>query len=168
LQFFSLDLSDTRELTVTEAENDSDTESVSSGTDHQSDSESELWEQFDFPQLTAEEDALLTIALQGNASQPTRTTSNETSTTTSHHEATVDYSSISSGVQAPTDQRAFESGPPVSPPPYNSEFGEGNTSQPVNGFFYINNNSIIPISSINLNRQSYIVIDGVYHVIRQL
>ena len=139
-------------------------------TDHQSDSESELWEQFDFPQLTAEEDALLTIALQGNASQPTRTTSNETSTTMSHHEATVDYSPISSGVQAPTDQRAFESGPPVSPPPYNSEFGEGNTSQPVNGFFYISNNSIIPISSNtgNSNRQSYIVIDGVYHAIRQL
>ena len=100
MQFFSLDLSDIRELTVSmEAADGTDSESVSTSTeheannatDHQSDSNSELWEQFDFPQpqLTAEGDVQLTIALRGDTSNTQPTTSIETNSTMSPYEAMV-------------------------------------------------------------------------------
>ena len=77
---------------------------TSSTADHDSDSgcESGLWDHFNFPELTPEEDAQLTIALQGGT--PQSTTSIETSSTIGHHEAT-DYSSrMRSGVLGPTVQ----------------------------------------------------------------
>jgi hypothetical protein len=147
-----------------ELEVDSTTDST---TDHTSDSESDLWERFDFPQLTAEDDAQLTIALQGNTSQTT--TAIETTSTATPHEATADcddYSYIRSGVQGPTNQGASESGLSSSPPPYATDSGESNNSQPVNHYFIINNSSIVPTSS---NGQFYIIVDGVvYHAIRQM
>jgi hypothetical protein len=124
-----------------------------------------LWDQFDFPQLTAEEDAQLTIALQGNASQPTISIGTSTA---SHHEleaTAADYFHIRSGVQGPANQGASESGLSSSPPPYMINSGESNNSQPANRYFIINNNSVVPMSS---NGQFYIVVDGVYHVIRQM
>ena len=135
--------------------------------DQNVDSESEMWEQFDFPQLTTEEDAQLTIALQGtNTSEPT--TSIETITLMAPQEAMVDHSHVCSGVQGPTDQGATESEPsssPLSPPPYMTAFSENNNSQSSNCYFLINNHSVVPMSS---NGQFYIVVDGVYHVIRQM
>ena len=135
--------------------------------DQNVDSESEMWEQFDFPQLTTEEDAQLTIALQGtNTSE--LTTSIETITLMAPQEAMVDHSHVRSGVQGPTDQGATESEPsssPLSPPPYMTAFSENNNSQSSNRYFLINNHSVVPMSS---NGQIYIVVDGVYHVIRQM
>jgi hypothetical protein len=168
LQFLSCDISDTLELTE-----DSTTETNSTSRDselevhittgHNSDSESDLWDGFDFPQLTAEEDAQLTIALQGDTSGPT--TSIETSTAMIPQEVMVDYSYIRSRVQGPTEG-ASESGPSsTSPPPYMTELGESNNSEPGN-LFFINNNSVVPMSSTN--GQFYIVEDRVYHVIRQM
>ena len=170
MPFFFCDLSDFRELTDTEGDSAIETDSSSmvssledssleddSVTDH--DSETDLWDGFDFPQLTAEEDAQLTIALQGDPLQPN---SIETSTAaTSPHEATVDNSYTHSGDQAPTDRDASEL-VSSSPPPYMTE---SNNSQPVHPFFYINN-SMTPISSTD--GQFYIAVDRVYHVIGQM
>jgi len=80
--------------TTTDADSDADHTS-----DHSDDSnsESELWSQFDFPQLTPEEDIQLTNALQGSSSQ--LTTSLETSTILSHNEAMANHSHMHSGVQ---------------------------------------------------------------------
>ena len=93
-----------------------------------------MWEGFDFPQLTAEEDAQLTIALQGDTSQPT--TSIETSTTMSPQEAMTDSFNMRSGVQVPTDQATSGSGlSSSSPPPYTTE-SNNSVSQPGNQFFF--------------------------------
>lgn len=141
------------------------TDSESDGTaDYDSDSESELWKHYDFPQLTPEEDTQLTIALQGGT--PLSTTSTESSSTIEHHEATDHSSRMRSGFQGPNVQISSESRPPYGPPPYMSEFGEGSGSQPMNHIFFINNNSMIPISSTD--RPFYVVVDGVYHVVRQI
>jgi hypothetical protein len=160
LQFLPCDLSDTRELAVTRDSTTTDSElEVHSTTDHNSESESDLWEGFDFPQLTAEEDAQLTLALQGETSRPTTS-----STAMSPHEATADYSYMHSGVQGPTDQNACDWGPSSSPPPYMAGFGERDNSQSLNSFFLIDNN-VVPTSSTN---GQFYTVDGVYHVIRQM
>lgn len=174
LQFISCDLSDNRELTDKEGDYTTETDSsntessleVDSTTDHNYDSESDLWEGFDFPQLTAEEDAQLTIALQGDTSQPT--TSIEASTTMSPQEAMMDSFNMRSGVQVPTDQATSGSGPSSSsPPPYTTE-SNNSVSQPGNQFFLVDNNSMIPISA-STDGQYYVAVDGVYHVmIRQM
>jgi hypothetical protein len=171
LHFFSCDLSHTRELTDIEGDITTETDSssmessleVDNTTDHDSGSESDLWERFDFPQLTEEEDVQLTIALQGDTSHPTTS-----STYMSPHEAmpTMDFSYMCSGVQdtTGTDQGAStELGPSSSPPPYMSE---SNSLQPVNSIFLINSNSMIPMSSTD--GQFYVAINGVYHLIRQM
>ena len=121
-----------------------------------------MWEQFNFPELTPEEDAQLTIALQGSTPQPT--TSIETSTTVGHHEATNNSSRMRSGVQGPAAQ--LEGSSEMRPPPYMSEVDGNNNLLPVNRIFLINNDSVIPISSTD--RQFYVVVDGVYHVIRPM
>lgn len=146
MQFFSCDLSDNGELTdegdsSSTTETDSYTESsleVDSTSDHNSDSDSDLWGGFDFPQLTAEEDAQLAIALQGDTSQPTTI---EASTSMSPQESTMDYSNLRSGVQVLTDQATSSwLGPSSSPPPYSTE---SNNSQSVNQFFLVGCNIII-------------------------
>jgi len=161
LAVFSCDLSDTGELTDTEGDNTTETDSSStessleddSTTDHNSDSDLDLWEGFNFPQLTAEEDAQLTIALQGGISQPT--TSFETST------------SMSPLSQEATGTTEGLSGLPVepssSPPPYMTESDD---SQLVNPFFLVNNSTMSPISSTD--GQFYVTVDRVYCVIRQM
>ena len=124
---------------------DSSIITADSVTGHESDSESELWDHFNFPHLTPEEDVQLTIALQGGT--------------------TANQSHMCSVVQGMTVHKS-ESGPLFSPPPYMPEFHEDNNLQPVNNIFLINNDSVIPISSTQ--RHFYVVIDGVYHVIRQM
>ena len=156
----------TRELTDSTGDSATETDSISteseleddSTTDHNSDSGSDLWEGFDFPQLTAEEDAELTLALQGNTSHSTIFDTGASSTATSPQEATVENSYMRSGLQG---QGASELGPLSSPPPYMADFGDN--SQPANRFFIDNNNRIVPTDG-----QIYILVDGVYHVIRQM
>lgn len=109
-----------------------------------------MWEQFEFPQLTADEDMQLTIALQGGITQPT--TSTETRTTMNHNEATTTYPHMRFGVQDPAVQERLEtsaSRSSFSPPPYMPAFSEiTSNSQPMN------------------HREAYIVLDGVCHVLR--
>lgn len=145
---------------------DSEADSTADG---DSDSESELWRQFDFPQLTSEEDAQLTIALQGGT--PQLASSIETSTAMVHHGVMEDSSHICSGVLSPTVRGSSEisaSGPPYSPPPYISVMSEfSNNAQPVNHNFLVGGDAhAVPISSTD--RLFYILIDGVYHVFRQI
>ena len=176
LQLFSYHLSNTHWLADTEE--DSITEADSTGTsidlgaddttDHDSSSESELWEHFDFPQLTADEDAQLTIALQGGTPQPT--TPIEPTATPTHHEAIDNYSQMRFGAQGPQGQGSSDitsSQPSFSPPPYTMSQIENNNSQPMNHFRLINDNNndrVVPTSSSD--PQFYIVIDGVCHIIR--
>jgi len=152
---------------TTTADSDSTDSEADCTADYDADSESELWEPFDFPQLTPQEDAQLTIALQGGCT-PRPTTSVKTSTTMGHHEATDNSSRICFGVQGRTAQGPSEtsaSGPSSSPPPYMLESRENNPLQSANRIFLINNDSVFPISSTD--RQFCVVVDGVYHIIKQ-
>ena len=67
--YFETFLTPKEVLTDADADNTTDADSsiitADSMTGHESDSESELWDCFNFPHLTPEEDAQLTIALQG-------------------------------------------------------------------------------------------------------
>ena len=156
---------DSTETDITTMDSDSMTNS-----DSISDSESEMWDQFNFPQLSQQEDKQLTIALQGGTPQPTTTIETSSTMPAGHQEATYVSSHIRSRVQGQTIQGSDDMNPseidseslPISPPPYISD-----NSWPTP---LINNHSITPFSSpsSSTHRQIYVVIDGVYHVIREV
>ena len=105
--YFETFLTPKEVLTDADADNTMDVDSTTdadssiitadSVTGHESDSESELWDCFNFPHLTLEEDAQLTIALQGGTM--------------------ANQSHMCSVVQGTTVHES-ESGPSFSPPIY--------------------------------------------------
>ena len=134
-------LIDSTETDITTMDSDSMTNS-----DSISDSESDMWDQFNFPQLTQEEDKQLTIALQGGTLQLTITIKTSTTMPAGHQEATHISSHICSRVQGQTIQGLDDMNPleidleslPISPPPY---IFDNSWLTPL-----INNHSITPFS----------------------
>ena len=127
-------------------------------------SDTELWKNFNFPELTPEEDAQLTIALQGGTPQPA--SSIETSTAIVRHESTEDSSHMHSGVVSLRDEDSSEIDAFGPPPPYMSEFS--NNAEPVNHNILVGGNDTSPSSISSTDRPFYVLIDGVYHIFHRV
>lgn len=143
------------------------TDSEADSTADDDDSDSELWGNFNFPQLTPEEDTQLAIVLQGGTPQPA---SIETSTAVVHHEDTEESSRMRSGVLSPpTVQGSSEISEMGSPPPYTmSEFS--NNAEAVHHNFLVGSDDTSPIqvSGSSTDRLFYVLVDGVYHIYRRI